>query len=193
MRLPILCLSTCICHHHLWENCHLYDAGPNKAKDHWSAWACDQCLVTPFDAICRRCHLNCGKILLDRKKFQSVLSVNFSPRHVFTIRTMYLAPKIAKVTEKWSKKIASMTQLNKGKPSSTKPNDFFIYGKVRKWCHYWAGIHPQMKFIFKVLLMTSYEFINTHLMNWLKRDVHFLMTPAVLASSSWLLIKNLAC
>ena len=56
-----------------------YDAGASKAKDHWSARACDQCLVTPFDAICRRCHLNCGKTLGDRKKFQSVLSVTFSP------------------------------------------------------------------------------------------------------------------
>ena len=58
------------------------------AKDHRSVLSCDQCLVRLLRAICRgRCHLNCGKSLFDKKKFQTVLSVNYGPPQSFCVIT----------------------------------------------------------------------------------------------------------
>ena len=45
------------------------------------ARTCDQCLVALLDAICRGCHLNCGKKFLCQEKFQSVLSVTSNRGH----------------------------------------------------------------------------------------------------------------
>ena len=58
------------------------------AKDYRSVLPCDQCLVRLLRAICRGpCHLNCGKSLFDKKKFQTVLSVNYGPPHSYCVIT----------------------------------------------------------------------------------------------------------